>query len=63
MKRILAFIMILVVALALCACGGGKTCPSCGRSVDSLQTKQDWAGDTHSWCSKCWSEYWDIIGG
>lgn len=38
--------------------GSGKeVCPSCGKRVNSLQTKQDAAGVSRTWCSDCWKDY------
>jgi len=61
-KHIVLVVTVIITAILLAGCGG-STCPSCGKSGRSLQTKKDWAGTTHSWCSECWGEYWDIING
>ena len=41
---------------------GGVVCPSCGKRVSGLKTKQDAAGVSRSWCSSCWSDYNSIMG-
>lgn len=38
-------------------------CPSCGKRVSSLITKKDAAGVNRKWCSSCWREYENIMGG
>lgn len=37
-------------------------CPSCGKYVNSLQTKTDATGTSQSWCSECWNKYDSILG-
>ncbi len=37
-------------------------CPSCGKSVSKLITRKDLSGANKKWCSKCWSEYDEILG-
>lgn len=65
-KPLLIALLLLCLTATLSACGGSsssrKTCPSCGKSVTSLITKKDVFGDTHTWCSGCWSDYHSIMG-
>ena len=41
---------------------GTVTCPSCGKQVSKLYTRQDAAGVYRTWCSDCWQDYDDIMG-
>ena len=36
---------------------GKKTCPSCGKKVSRLITKEDDVGVNRTWCSECWYDY------
>lgn len=66
-RNILVALLLFCLTATLAGCGssGGssrKICPSCGKSVTSLITKKDVFGDTHTWCSGCWSDYHAIMG-
>ena len=41
---------------------GSVYCESCGNKVTNIFTKKDNAGVVRKWCSKCWSDYDEIMG-
>ena len=63
-KLSVLILMLAVMTVSMCACSdsGSKTCPSCGKKVSYLKTAKDWADATHTWCTDCWDDYWDIMG-
>ena len=52
--------LIVLLAYPLAGSVGTQVCPSCGQRA-KLITQTDKAGDVHTWCKKCWDDYWAIM--
>lgn len=62
MKRIIALVFVLVLALSLVACGGKFTCDECGKEKSGSPKKAEFMGETANLCSECYAEFEELMG-